>query len=314
MGVEQEDSDPSSSVPTDPGIGRTAGVAPAGHAPPMPERRGASNGVRPPPPSGRARAAAAPVDFDALHAALGAPPAPDEPRRRAASRPAIDEAPTPAAPRVGESKGEHSARYASARPHRLPPIHVPAERPDIPAVIVTSDDTVPSGAPQMTVPMGAPVGGAPVGGAPASGPHPAASPQYPYTPQPFPTQPVARAAANPTVRMDQRPRRPRVQTVVVRSRGPSALQKALAFIAMLVLVTACGIAVIVWRQPTWIGLAPRAAEPEVTPVPTGVTLVEPSGVAPVPSAAAEPVAREPEPSAPAAPAAKPRSKPKHAPR
>ena len=45
----------------------------------------------------------------------------------------------------------------------------------------------------------------------------------------------------------------------MRLRGPTLAQKLGAFVAMLVLVTACGVAVIVWRKPAWLGLAPPEA-------------------------------------------------------
>jgi hypothetical protein len=63
------------------------------------------------------------------------------------------------------------------------------------------------------------------------------------------------------MRMPDAPRRPRTPTVVLREQGPSTAQKLAAFMAMLVFVTACGIAVIVWRRPAWLGLVPpeRAA-------------------------------------------------------
>jgi hypothetical protein len=79
-----------------------------------------------------------------------------------------------------------------------------------------------------------------------------------------------------TIRMPDRPvnsRRGKTQTIVVRPRGPSTKQKLLAFMAMLVLVTACGIAVIIWRKPHWLGLdgfggtapSPTTSAPAVAP-------------------------------------------------
>jgi len=60
-----------------------------------------------------------------------------------------------------------------------------------------------------------------------------------------------------TMRMPDRPvnpRRAKTPTIVMRPRGPSAKQKLVAFMAMLLIVTACGIAVIIWRKPGLLGL------------------------------------------------------------
>ena len=104
---------------------------------------------------------------------------------------------------------------------------------------------------------------------PSSGPHPA-SPSlgvgYPNTPQPIPVQP--RGGPQMTMRMPDRPvnaRRGKTPTVVVRPRGPSTKQRLLAFMAMLLLVTACGIAVIIWRKPHWLGLDTLGGSPSATP-------------------------------------------------
>jgi hypothetical protein len=111
--------------------------------------------------------------------------------------------------------------------------------------------------------------GAPV---PSSGPHPAAPPatssgphaaaapsaSYPFTP-PGAFAPPGAPSTKKTMVMPQRPRRPKSATIVVRPRGPSTFQKVAAFVAMLLLVTACGIAVIVWRKPRWLGFEPVPA-------------------------------------------------------
>ena len=311
MGAEREDTDPTASrVGTEPGLGKASGAKPAAAAPAVDDDAGA------------------PVDFDALHAALGDPldyqemgsgPALEKGNEHendglleAIEATTEDEAATGPGVRIGESSGRSSATYASARPHTIPPTRAPTEDPNAPAVIVAGDtDTVPSAPPQMTVPLaasphaakfaaggllpggaaagplnapgsnpriGAAAGSGPQGAAPAhpsSGPH-AASPSlgvaYPATPQPIPVQP--RGGPQMTIRMPDRPvnaRRGKTPTIVVRPRGPSTKQRLLAFMAMLVLVTACGIAVIIWRKPHWLnldgfgGTAPTTSAPPVAP-------------------------------------------------
>ena len=288
MGAEREDTDPNPKrVGTEPGLGKVSGQNPAA-APALPEVTEEG-----PPP----------VDFDALHAALGDPLDYEE----LPSGPALEKldevdelfeqdqqeeedaaAATPVPPvggrpRVGESSGRSSATYASARPHTIPPTRSPVEDLNAPPVIVAVDDnaTVPSAPPQMTVPIGAaphlapfpgqPIPTSPRGGAaapqppgpshPSSGPHPAAAvggPALSHTPQPFPV--IQRSSAPQlTMRMPDRPvnpRRAKTNTIVVRQRGPSTKQKLVAFMAMLLLVTACGIAVIIWRKPKLLGLDP----------------------------------------------------------
>jgi hypothetical protein len=54
--------------------------------------------------------------------------------------------------------------------------------------------------------------------------------------------------------------------VVLPPSGPSAAQRIVAFLAMLVLVIACGIAVIAWRRPAWVGL--ETSPPSPSPSPT----------------------------------------------
>lgn len=282
----------------------------------------------------------APVDFDALHAALGDPLDYEE----MPSGPALEKGVTGEADDlldgleaslaagqggggkallVGESSGRSSATYASARPRTIPPTRAPVEDPNAPAVIVATDDTVPTAPPQMTVPLApaqghaAPAfgGGAPHAtppmhghppagnpglakapgahpgmppgsaraGHPGSGPHANAAanapgaPSYGQTPMPFPVQ--ARPVAQMTMRMPDRPvnpRRGKTATVVVRPRGPSAKQKLVAFMAMLLLVTACGIAVIIWRKPRWLGLEMLGGSPSTT---TAATVTTPPGTA-----------------------------------
>jgi hypothetical protein len=330
MGAEREDTDPKPlGVGTEPGLGKGSGA-------------------------NQAKAAvveddpAAPVDFDALHAALGDPVEYDE----LSSGPAIDKGsdsdvslddlePVVQTNGIGESSGQSSATYASARPRTIPPTRAPVEDLNAPAVIVATDtDTVPTAPPKMTMQMkpqappfpggarppasnphvpAAPHPSGPHGiapGHPSSGPHAAS---HPYTPQPFPVQ---RGAGQMTMRMPDRPpgnpRRAKTPTIVMRVRGPSAKQKLVAFMAMLVLVTACGIAVIIWRKPRLLGLDPLGAAtpsasasvtPAVAPAPT-TTPVTSSTATITPSAA---VSASASPSASAAPAASVKKVPKPAP-
>jgi hypothetical protein len=303
MGAEREDTDPTAKrTGTEPGLGKGAVAKPAAAA----SARAPTVEEDDAPP---------PVDFDALHAALGDPldyvemgsgPALEKGNETDdlldGLEPANEEVPTGPGVRVGESSGRSSATYASARPHTIPPTRAPIEDPNAPAVIVATDtDTVPTAPPQMTVPLAAsphaaqfaaphaPPGSNPhIGAAMGSGPHPAsphpgsgphaASPglgvSYPHTPQPIPVQP--RGAPQMTMRMPDRPvnaRRGKTPTIVVRPRGPSTKQRLLAFMAMLLLVTACGIAVIIWRKPKWLGLdtlggMPPWGTPTATTAPT----------------------------------------------
>lgn len=226
------------------------------------------------PSSGRRVAAPDANGFDALNAALGRTPSSG-----------VEHA---------DSHGRSAARYASSRPHAVAPAHIsPEADPSMPAVIVAVDDTVPSAPPRnMTTPIGAvphtiPLGlghlrppptPAPPTPVPATAvlphtpPAPPSQQSYPFTPPPFPVQ--ARPH-HPTVRMADAPRRPRAHTVVTRVRGPSTAQKVGAFLAMLVLVTACGVAVIVWRKPAWLGLAP----PEAPPAPVVTAAASPTSAA-----------------------------------
>jgi len=250
MGAEREDTDPQKKAGTEPGLGPGTGQK-------------ASSGAAKSAP--KAAEDPAPVDFDALHAALGDPLDLEE-------LPEAAEDGADSARRVGESQGRSSATYSSARPHTIPPTRAPNEDLNAPAVIVASDDTVPTAPPNMTVPLAAGAGPRlPAGAPPGSGPHPAAPPSsgphlaagYPQTPQSFPVQRQAQL----TMRMAERPnRRPKSPTIVVRQRGPSTRQKFLAFAAMLVVVTSFGIAVVFWQKPEWIGLDTKPA-----PAPSGAT-------------------------------------------
>jgi hypothetical protein len=156
------------------------------------------------------------VDFNALHEALGdTPPSP------------IPPAPSPSQGGVGESQGRTNATYAS-RPRPVPATRAPAIDPNTPAVIISTEDTIPTGPPvQMTVPM-----------------------------MPAPRAAVARSAPPPAIngpakerdrtgRISRHPR-PRVPTLIVRPRGPTALQKAFVFVALLVIFVAGGIAYLLY--------------------------------------------------------------------
>ena len=313
MGAEREDTDPHPKrVGTEPGLGKTPASAESGPTPAF--GANAAKGDAPPP-----------VDFDALHAALGdpldfdeLPPAANEIDVSGDSDDLLDGLGAAGDPpeRVGESAGQSSATYASARPHTIPPSYSPTEDLNAPPVIVASEDTVPSAPPQMTVRVaqaGHPIGQTPQSGVPfvagpgagmlpggnslaaarpsgphlghaSSGPHPhaaPASPSYPHTPQAFPIHPIQqRGPAQMTMRMPERPvnpRRAKTPTLLVRVRAPSPKQKLVVFMTSLLLVTACGIAMIIWRQPRWLGLdrgAPSAAPN--APASGGSSLLAPS--------------------------------------
>ena len=308
MGAEREDTDPRRAG-TEPGLGK------------KPASATVESGLT---PAATVSEDHGPVDFDALHAALGdpldfeeLPPAATEigaPGHGGESDDLLDGLdPAREKPeRVGESSGRSSATYASARPHTIPPSYSPSEDLNAPPVIVASEDTVPSAPPQMTVRVAGPghlVGQTPRSGVPfvagpaagdhgapgaagahlatgphqpghpSSGPHLNAapvSPSYPHTPQAFPIQqqPHQRGVAQMTMRMPERPlnpRRAKTPTLVVRVRGPSPKQKLVAFMAMLLLFVACGIAVIIWRKPRWLGLDPILPLPAPTASTSGAT-------------------------------------------
>lgn len=272
---EREDTDPASKGGTEPGLGPGSDPNTATIEDDMPP----------------------PVDFDALHAALGDPLDLDE------LPPAAHEIERGPEPHGGDSSGRSSATYASSRPHTIPPTRAPSEDLNAPAVIVAAEalDTIPSAAPKMTVPLRAPVhpehGVIPHHSPPSSGPHPAAAG---YTATPPQGMPAQRHVAHMTVRMPERPlnpRRPKTPTVVVRARGPSPRQKLVAFAAMLMLFTACGIAVVIWQRPAWVGLEPEPprATASAAPAPSGApaagTSTAPTATttaAPLPSASIAP--------------------------
>lgn len=270
---EREDTDPTAKAGTEPGLGPGSDPNTATIEDDMPP----------------------PVDFDALHAALGDPLEFDE------LPPAAHEIERGPEPHGGDSSGRSSATYASSRPHTIPPTRAPAEDLNAPAVIVAAEalDTVPSAPPQMTIPVRAPPvhpnahHGAviPNHAPPSSGPHPAAAANFTATPPHG--MPAQRHVAHMTVRMPERPinpRRPKTPTVVVRARGPSTRQKLVAFAAMLMLFTACGIAVVIWQRPAWVGLEPEPrATVSAAPAPSG-------GVAPTTATTTAPAATTATPS------------------
>lgn len=323
MGAEREDIDPAAKGGTEPGVGPKApagfttkpGVAP----PPPPPRRPANGTSSAPIPAAPPAPAEepAPVDFDALHAALGE-------GLREAPHPPVP--PPPVKVAIGESQGRSNATYASTRPHAVPAPHVAADL-GAPPVIVAEDDTVPGGPPQMTAPLTTPM--APAMGHPSSGPYAAAphvssspmaaaNPLSPSTPPSFAVQglpPTRPGQVQLTMRMPERPRRPRTPTVVVRPRGPSMMQKLVVFAVMLLLVSACGIGIVMWRAPQLFGLGPKpvatqAPPPRFVPPPpqvattvtTGATATAVTTIAPAPTVTASgAAAAKPKAAKPAAP-------------
>ncbi len=188
------------------------------------------------------------------------------------------------------------------------PVVVPPPPPEAPVI-----DTVPTAPPKMTLKMPASLANAhATGGSPSPGPQRAAVPYtptppraFPVTPQPFSPHaapantsplnapPVPGAPPTGAGVAAAAPRRAAAPTIIVRRYGPSTGQKLAAFIAMLVLVTACGIAVIVLRQPQWLGLekpaSPTAQVPAATSPPPAVAAGEatpgPASAAPAPALA-----------------------------
>lgn len=173
------------------------------------------------------------VDFDALNAALGSLSVPVA---------------GGSTPQLADSEGRSSATYASARPHAIPTTRAPAEL-NAPAVIITQqEETVPSGPPNMTVPMAAPHNGqhhGPTGPAFQTEPYVAHAQPHPSPEHVGRTVPLAQA-------QQQRPRRPRTPTIVVRARGPSRTKKALVFIFLLVIFVVGGVTLLLFKAPLGI--------------------------------------------------------------
>jgi hypothetical protein len=174
--------------------------------------------------------------FEALHAALGEG-RPASRSRSSHSRTSVPVGESPSE-HVAESSGRANAAYASGRPRALRLSQPPPTLGDVPAVIVAPNDTIPSLPPRMTVPLALTAN------------------QLSFHPSLKPP-----AASAPSFAPDPRVsvRHPRALTQTVRARGPSVTSQVLVFLLILVLVVACGAAVIAVRQPAWFFLAPRSA-------------------------------------------------------
>lgn len=207
-------------------------------------------------PPGGDEAAPEVVDFDALNAALGELPPP----------------PTSSSPMIPESQGRKNATYSSTRPHPVPATRGPATDQNAPAVIVAQDDTVPSGPPlQMTVPLNF-VNRPGPSKPPPLPPGARTAPMLPSQPPPYATAPVANAANAANARYP----RVRMQTIVMRDRGPSRQQKLLVFMAMLLVFVSGGVGFLIYGKQLGLGidLDVRGASPRSTtaaPVTTTIT-------------------------------------------
>lgn len=174
--------------------------------------------------------------------------------------PARDNGPSTAL-RTGESDGRPNAFYAPARPHVVPASRVPIEDPRAPAVIINDDvdektvpdmraiappvhDTLPGvNEFDTTVPYANGAQGWPQRPAgPMAGRRPPSSLER--------TQILAR----PNVARGMR------KTMVVSKRGPSSSDKLLAFVGVLILMMASGIAIIAWKRPQWLGIGRQAVQ------------------------------------------------------
>lgn len=171
------------------------------------------------------------VDFDALNAALGSLSVPVA---------------GGSTPQLADSEGRSSATYSSARPHAIPQTRAPApEELNAPAVIIAQpDETVPTGPPNMTVPMAPPHNGPHHGPAFQTEPYVAHAQPHP------PPEHIGRTV--PLAQAQQRPRRPRTPTIVVRARGPSRTKKALVFIFLLVIFVVGGATLLLFKAPLGI--------------------------------------------------------------
>lgn len=165
--------------------------------------------------SATAEEAPEPVDFDALHAALGELPPP----------------PTSSRPLLSESQGRLNATYASVRPHAIPSARPPQLDPHEPAVIVAPEDTMPN---PSTVPLapGRPGGAGPGGRGGTARPR---SLQ--------PATPAAFAAAVPSFGDYQR-----TPTKIMRRPGPTKGRKLVVFLSMLIVFVGGGIAFLIYGK------------------------------------------------------------------
>jgi len=317
---EQEDTDPNKG--TDPGIGPPTGASA------KPSGQDAENGP-------------APVDFDALHAALGDPLDLED----------VDAEEQTGRIGVGESSGQSSAAYASTRPHTIPPTRPTTEDLNAPAVILADEVLAPAPSPaplNVTVPMAPPIATPPpqpvaLAAQPiSSGQHLAAAPaRAPHaTPAPFPMHQRSMTQQMPNRPIGQPPKRRRAETIVVRKRGPSRGKQLLVFLG-LILAMALGAGLVIWQRPGWVGLdsvlpVPASAWPPPAPLPADSAVAPPVAAPPgaavsgagapglaggspgvAASGAAGPVAPATAPSASAAPvpsaSAAPRKRPPAAP-
>jgi hypothetical protein len=306
MGVERKDGETGSTPrtrKTDPGVGpasvphtrEDAGAAANGHS--------SSEGGDP-------SVGADVVDFDALNAALGPPPAP-----------------SPSSPSVSDSQGRSNATYASA-PHAIPTTRAPVDERHTPAVIVDGEveqsdqevrvtpppiivlpqqaplldvqDTLPTAPPDMTLPM--PPGGGGVvitsGGVPIAGTGSSGAPQSSQAVSPNPQEIVAF-----TLQMPDRPRpRPRTPTMALRTRQPTWVQKVIVFVAMLFVFVAGGIAFLIYYKPPGLRIddlfsssKPATSRPHAvaTAAPSAMPIVTPSAVLAAPTLSTAPSATPP---------------------
>lgn len=192
-------------------------------------------------------------------------------RSRPPRAPARDNGPsTPL--RTGESGGRANAFYAPARPHAVPAAHSPTEDPRAPAVIINDEidektlpdissvsplvhDTLPgSDELDTTIPF--------ANGVQARPPRP---------PGPM----VGRREPSPLDRTQVLPRTKAAQsmrkTTMILKKGPSSRDKLLAFVGVLILTTACGIALIAWKKPEWFGIGKAAVDRAPSSVKTAPT-------------------------------------------
>lgn len=181
---------------------------------------------------------------------------------------------------TGQSAGHPRAHYAPKAPHAIPPRKAPATPPPK-APIILADDVEDKTVPDMTPLFG--LRDTEVKGDDASTTVPLGKPRE-KAPPPVPAPPAPAVQAVTGVLVPSRPRsmektqivarprakRPASATRILR-RGPSTQDKILAFIGVLIFMTACGIAIIAWQRPTWFGIGSKRTptktnvRPEVAP-------------------------------------------------
>jgi hypothetical protein len=141
------------------------------------------------------------------------------------------------------------------------------------------------------------------------------------TPQAFDPVALGLPPAHPgqmplTMRMPERPRRPRTPTVVVRPRGPSTRQKLFVFLAMLLAVSLIGLGIVMWRAPQLFGFGPKAPPPPamakpatpIAPAVTTATTATPVASAPPAATVSASASASASAAAPAKPGLKPKGK------